>query len=56
MGNDRQVRRTRGRADPVGAVSRHRQNGRHVGGRCRDPCLPIDGIAHEIGWHSRKAQ
>jgi hypothetical protein len=43
-------------ADPVGAVSRHRQNGRHVAGRHRDPCLPIDGMAHEIGWCGRKAQ
>jgi hypothetical protein len=43
-------------ADPVGAVSRHRQNGRHMAGRCRDLCLPIDGIAYEIGWCGRKAQ
>jgi hypothetical protein len=43
-------------ADPVGMVSRHRQNGRCVAGRHGDPCLPIDGMAHEIGWCGRKVQ
>ena len=43
-------------ADPVGRVSRHRQNGRHMAGGCGDLCLPIDGMACEIGWHSRKAR
>jgi hypothetical protein len=52
MGNDLQVRRTRGR--PVGIVSRYRQNGRYMAGRYRDLYLPIDGIAYEIGWCSRK--
>jgi hypothetical protein len=52
MGNDLQVRRTRGR--PVGVVSRYRQNGRYMAGRYRDLYLPIDGIAYEIGWYSRK--
>ena len=41
-------------ADPVGAVSRHRQKGRHVAGGCRDLHLPIDGMAHEIGWCRRR--
>ncbi len=43
-------------ADPVGVVSRCRQNGRHGAGRHRDLHLPIDGVAYEIGWHSRKVQ
>ena len=43
-------------ADPVGTVSRHRQNGRCMAGRLRDLCLPIDGTAYEIGWCGRKAQ
>jgi hypothetical protein len=43
-------------ADLVDTVSRHGQNGRHVAGRHRDLCLPIDGVAYEIGWHSREAQ
>jgi hypothetical protein len=37
-------------------VSRHGQNGRHVAGGHRNLCLPIDGMAHEIGWHGRKVQ
>jgi hypothetical protein len=41
-------------ADPVGIVSRYRQNGRYRAGRYRDLYLPIDGIAYEIGWYSRK--
>jgi hypothetical protein len=42
-------------ADSVDAVSRCRQNGRHVGGGCRELHLPIDGMAHDVGWCSRKA-
>ncbi len=42
-------------ADPVGVVSGHRQNGRHMAGRQRDLHLPIDGAAYDIGWCSRKA-
>jgi hypothetical protein len=42
-------------ADSVDAVSRHGQNGRHVAGGHRELCLPIDGVACDIGWCSRKA-
>jgi hypothetical protein len=43
-------------ADPVGAVSRCRQSWRHVAGRHRDPCLPIDGAACAIGVCGREVQ
>jgi hypothetical protein len=55
MGNDRQVRRTKGSLVLVGAVGRHMKKGRHAASWCSALCMPTVGMANDDGPHSREA-